>query len=214
MDLLAEMEQAIVDGNRKEAVRLANLAIEQKLEPMAAIEALGRGIQTVGKRFAEGEMFLPELIISGETMKEAIDILDAELRRRGAARPKMARFVIGTVEGDIHSIGKTIVASLLNINGFEVIDLGTNIRSDAFLQEVQARGAEFLGLSALLTSTLPNQQRVIEAVTQAGLRGKLRVLVGGAPASQSWADKIGADGYGANAVEALELALRFHQQRR
>ncbi len=214
MDLLAELEQAIVDGNRKEAVRLANLAIEQKLEPMAAIEALGRGIQTVGKRFAEGEMFLPELIISGETMKEAIDILDAELRRRGAARPKMARFVIGTVEGDIHSIGKTIVASLLNINGFEVIDLGTNIRSDAFLREVQARGAEFLGLSALLTSTLPNQQRVIEAVTQAGLRDGLRVLVGGAPASQSWADKIGADGYGANAVEALELALRLQQQRR
>ncbi|MQY76784.1 MAG: hypothetical protein GH155_04060, partial [Spirochaeta sp.] len=133
MNILDEMSQTVIDGNREKAVQMANKAIESGIDPLEAMDAYMKGISFVGKKFASGEYFLPELIISGEAMKKAVDVLDAELKNRGSTREKSGKVVMGTVEGDLHDIGKTIVSSLLGANGFEVFDLGTDVKVDEFV---------------------------------------------------------------------------------
>lgn len=209
MNILDEMSQTVIDGNREKAVQMANKAIESGIDPLEAMDAYMKGISFVGKKFASGEYFLPELIISGEAMKKAVDVLDAELKNRGSTREKSGKVVMGTVEGDLHDIGKTIVSSLLGANGFEVFDLGTDVKVDEFVSKVKEEEANIVGLSALLATTLPNQARVIESLKEAGLRDHMAVMIGGAPASQSWSDEIGADGYGKNAIEATSLAKKL-----
>lgn len=209
MNILDEMSQTVIDGNREKAVQMANKAIESGIDPLEAMDAYMKGISFVGKKFASGEYFLPELIISGEAMKKAVDVLDAELKNRGSTREKSGKVVMGTVEGDLHDIGKTIVSSLLGANGFEVFDLGTDVKVDEFVSKVKEEEANIVGLSALLATTLPNQARVIESLKEAGLRDHVAVMIGGAPASQSWSDEIGADGYGKNAIEATSLAKKL-----
>ncbi len=200
--LFEALQQAVVDGDPPEAKRLAQQAIVENADPLLALEeGLGKGIKTVGDAFGSGEMFLPDLIIAAKAMKEGTDVLVEELRRRGVERKSVGTVVIGTCAGDIHDIGKTIVATLLTANGFRVFDLGVDVSTDRLVATAREVEADILALSALLTTTMVQQRTVIKAVHQAALRCK--VMVGGGPVTQSWAEQIGADAYGRNAAEAV-----------
>ena len=158
---------------------------------------------------ADGEYFLPELIQSAEAMKAAMAVLHPVLERSGAeAAASRGRAVIGTIEGDIHDIGKNLVSSLLSANGFEVLDLGADVKVDRFIDAAVEAKADLICLSALLTTTMVNQRRVLSRLHERGLRNRFKVLVGGAPVTQKWADEIGADGYGENATAAVRAALK------
>lgn len=207
--MLERMTQVIIEGKKEEAATLAQQALKSEIPPLEAMDNFTKGIQIVGKKYENGEFFLPELIMGGEAMKEALKILESEIKKRGEKREIPGKVVIGTVEGDIHDIGKTIVASMLSANGFEVFDLGTDVTTDAFIAKIKEVGANILGMSALLTTTMSNQVKIIKVLSSEGLRDKVKIIVGGAPTSQSWAEEIGADGYGENAIEAVRVAKQL-----
>ncbi len=208
--LYADMRKAIVDGDGAAAGRLAGEAVRTGLDLLGVIEnGYVPGLQKVGELWEEGEYFLPELISSAEAMKAAMAVLEPELQRSQLQARSGGKVVIGTVEGDIHDIGKNLVAAMLEAGGFEVFDLGADVKLERFLERAEAVGADFICLSALLTTTMANQRRLVEMMKQKDVRAKYRVLVGGAPATQKWADEIGADGYAENAVAAVKLAKRL-----
>jgi trimethylamine corrinoid protein len=201
------MSEAIVAGDRRAARDLAEEAVRTGLDLLEVVEhGYVPGLQKVGELWERGEYFLPELITSAEAMKAAMSVLDPELNRLNAGGRAGARVVIGTVEGDIHDIGKNLVASLLQAGGFEVTDLGVDVKLERFIEAAEAAGAGLICLSALLTTTMTNQRRFIELLEQKGLRARYKVLVGGAPASRKWAEDIGADGFAENAVAAVKAA--------
>ena len=209
-ELYQAMAQSVIEGEPEEAARLAQQGLEAGLEPLAIIEqGFAAGIKVVGELFAQGEYFLPDLVIGAKAMEEAMAVLESELRRRQETRRTYGKVVIGTVQGDIHEIGKNLVATLLSVNGFEVLNLGVDVPDETFIAKVKETGANVLGMSALLTTTMPAQGRVIQALEEAGIRDKVKVIIGGAPATQSWADEIGADGYSEDAVGAVALARRL-----
>jgi corrinoid protein of di/trimethylamine methyltransferase len=184
--------------------------VKAKVDPLKAIEdGLTQGIKEVGDKFGKGEIFLPELVMAAESMKKALEILEPELKKEKKERKTLGRVLLGTVAGDIHSIGKTIVAAMLSANGFDVYDLGTDVSPENFVAKVKELKPDILGLSALLTTTLPEQRVVIEILKKEGLRDKVKVIIGGAPASKEWAEEIGADGYGADAMEAVKVAKKL-----
>jgi 5-methyltetrahydrofolate--homocysteine methyltransferase len=162
----------------------------------------------IGELFSSGEFFLPDLVIGGDAMKAALAILEPALVG-DQTREIVGRVVLGTVEGDIHEIGKTLVGIMLTANGFDVDDIGADKSAAEFVAAVKENGATLVGASALLTTTMAEQQSIIEALEEAGLRDQVKVMIGGAPVSQSWADNIGADGYAANAISAVDLAFRL-----
>jgi len=206
-EILAKMSEAIVAGDRAAAATLAGEAVRSGLDLLEVIEqGYVPGIQKVGELWEQGEYFLPELITSAEAMKEAMAVLKPELNRRNIGTRMSGRVVIGTVEGDIHDIGKNLVASMLQAGGFEVFDLGADVKLERFIEKAEAVGAGMICLSALLTTTMTNQGRLIGLLRDKGLRDKYKVLVGGAPASHKWAEEIGADGFAENAVAAVKLA--------
>ncbi len=201
------MYESILDGDDELAERLARDALAAGMAPLEAIDSgFIPGIREVGRLFGEGELFLPELVTSAQAMKAAMAVLQAELAE-AAAVYSHGRVVLGTVPGDIHDIGKTLVGTLLSANGFEVTDLGVDVPIERFIDTVRQLDADFVGASALLTTTMAKQRDLVEAVRGAGLRA--RVLVGGAPVRQDWADQIGADGYAENALGAVELVQRL-----
>ncbi len=209
-ELLAGMAKAIIDGNKPDAVTLAKQAVEAKLDLNEVIEnGYVPGIQKVGELWENGDYFLPELITSAECMKAAMAVLQPELDKANIKAKSKGKVVIGTVEGDIHDIGKSLVASMLSANGFEVVDLGADVKLERFVQKAEETRADFICLSALLTTTMLGQRKAIEMLKEKNLFGKYKVLVGGAPASQKWADDIGADGYAENAMLAVKLAKRL-----
>jgi corrinoid protein of di/trimethylamine methyltransferase len=206
-DLYSKMGEAIVAGDRHAARDLAEEAVRAGLDLLDVVErGYVPGLQKVGRLWEEGEYFLPELITSAEAMKSAMAVLNPELNRRNAGARAGARVVIGTVEGDIHDIGKNLVASMLQAGGFEVTDLGVGVKLERFVEAAEAVGARLICLSALLTTTMTNQRRFLELLKTRGLRENYKVLVGGAPATRSWAEEIGADGYAENAVAAVQVA--------
>jgi len=206
-ELFPKMNEAIVAGDRETAARLAAEAVTAGLDLTEVVEqGYVPGIQKVGELWEQGEYFLPELISSAEAMKAAMAVLDPELQKRDLGSRMSGRVVIGTVEGDIHDIGKSLVASMLQAGGFEVHDLGADVKLERFIDKAEEVGAGMICLSALLTTTMTNQRRLIGMLRDRGLRGKYKVLVGGAPASRKWAEEIGADGYAENAVAAVKLA--------
>ncbi|OGD11856.1 MAG: dimethylamine corrinoid protein 3 [Candidatus Aminicenantes bacterium RBG_16_66_30] len=206
-ELFPKMSEAIVAGDRAAATTLAEDAVRGDLDLLEVIEqGYVPGIQKVGDLWEEGEYFLPELISSAEAMKAAMAVLDPELKRRSLSSHMGGRVVIGTVEGDIHDIGKNLVASMLQAGGFEVYDLGADVKLERFIEKAEEVGAGMICLSALLTTTMTNQRRLLGLLKDRGLRDKYKVLVGGAPASRKWAEEIGADGYAENAVAAVKLA--------
>ena len=201
------MKQAIVEGNKVEAESLAREAVRLGLDLQETIEkGYVPGIKRVGELWENGEYFLPELITSAECMKAAMAVLQPELGKIGLTSAAKGRIVIGTIEGDIHDIGKNLVAAMLQANGFEVHDLGADVKLERFLNKAEEVGADAVCLSALLTTTMLGQRRFIEMLKARDLAGRFKVLVGGAPVTRRWANEIGADGYAENAVAAVKLA--------
>ena len=209
-ELFQAMAQSIIDGEVDDARRLAQEALEQGIDPLDAInKGFVVGVNYVGDQYAAGEMFLPDLVLAGEAMKAAVEVLEPEIARRGAERKMLGTVVIGTIEGDIHDIGKTLVATMLSTAGFKVYDLGVDVPVPTFVEKAREVGADIVGVSALLTTTMVKQRDVVEALDDAGLRPKVKVMVGGAPVTQGWADEIGADGYSEDAIGAVALAKRL-----
>jgi corrinoid protein of di/trimethylamine methyltransferase len=202
-----DMAQSVIDGEVEDAERLARQAIEQGVDPLDAInQGFVVGVNHVGEGYAAGEMFLPDLVLAGEAMKAAVAVLEPEMKRRGTKRQMLGTVVMGTVEGDIHDIGKTLVATMLSATGFQVYDLGVDVPVEAFLEKAREVDADVVGLSALLTTTMVKQKTVIEVLEEAGLRPQVKVMVGGAPVTRSWAEEIGADGYSEDAIGAVAVA--------
>ena len=209
-ELFAEMEQSIINYDKDEAVRLANMALEKGIEPVAAInEGFVKGIQAVGDLFGREEIFLPELVMGADAMTAATDILGEAIKKSGGKAKYLATGIAGTVEGDIHVIGINLVTTFLVANGFGIKFLGTNVPSSLFVDQAKELKPDLILLSALLTTTMPNQKEVIDSLKEAGIRENVKVIVGGAPVSQDWADQIGADGYGENAGAAVEVAKKL-----
>ena len=208
MDKVKQISEAIAQLKWNEIAALTNQALEAGIPALEVInQGLVPGMSVVGGKFRDGEVFLPEVLLSARTMKTALEILLPVLSQQGAS--SIGRVAIGTVTGDIHDIGKNIVVSMLQGNGFEVIDLGVDVDPERFVEVVRNNDLQVLGLSALLTTTMPMMEETIKALERAGLRQKVRVIVGGAPVTQAYADQIGADGYGADAVAAVEEARAF-----
>ncbi len=205
--LFQEMAQSVIDGEPDIAIQLAQQALTQGLDPLEALnQGFIVGVNYVGEQFACGEMYLPELVGAGEAMKSAISVLEPEMKKRGTARQILGKVVIGTVDGDIHDIGKTLVATMLSASGFQVYDLGVDVPIEKFVDKARETEADIVGLSALLTTTMVKQKSVIKALDEAGMRPKVKVIVGGAPVTRSWATEIGAEGYSEDAVGAVAVA--------
>lgn len=208
-DMHSKLAQAVIDGEPDDAEALARQALDQGLDPLTCInEGLTKGIQRVGELFADGEYFLPELIIGAEAMKRALAILEPAMVG-DQAREVVGKVVLGTVEGDMHEIGKTLVGTMLTANGFQVFDIGVDQSADQFIAAVKENEADIVGASALLTTTMLQQKNLIGALEEAGLRQQVKVMVGGAPVTENFAAEIGADGYAEDAISAVDLAFRL-----
>jgi corrinoid protein of di/trimethylamine methyltransferase len=209
-DLFEAMAQSIIDGEPEVASELAQRAIDLGTDPMEVINrGFMWGVKYVGDQFSCGEMFLPELVGAGEAMKAAISVLEPEMTKRGIQREIAGRVVIGTIQGDIHDIGKTLVGTMLSAGGFEVYDLGIDVPIQKFIDKAREVGADIIGVSALLTTTMVRQKDVVQAVRSAGLGSSVKVMVGGAPVTRSWVEEIGADGYSEDAVGAVAVARQL-----
>ncbi len=206
-DVLQSLYRAIVEGRPEEAPRLAEEALAAGLQPLEIIEkACVPAIEEVGRLWETGDYFLPELIAGAEAMKSAMTVLQQALKSSGQRLKSCGRVVIGTVEGDIHDIGKNLVASMLRASGFEVIDLGADVKAEKFVETAAREKADIIAMSALLTTTMLNQKKVIALLQEKGLRENFKVMVGGAPVTEKFAREIGADGYGESAVQAVAVA--------
>ena len=208
-ELFKKLAQSVIDGEPEDAEELAKQAIEQGVDALSCInQGLTPGIQKVGGLFSTGEYFLPELIIGADAMKAALDILEPALTA-GQGREVVGRVVLGTVQGDLHEIGKTLVGTMLTANGFQVTDIGVDKKPEEFIEAIKESNADIVGASALLTTTMLQQKKLVEALEEAGLRDKVKVLVGGAPVTESFAKEIGADGYAEDAISAVGIAFRL-----
>ena len=206
------MMSGIVNINMEETKNATRKVIELGIDPLEAIEkGLSTGTKIIGEKFKKLEIFLPELIMAADIFNEAMDILKPEIEAKKIKQAKKGKIVIGTVKGDIHKIGKDIVAMLLEVDGYEVQNLGENISTSTFIDEAERLGADFIGLSSLLTSTMPAQKDLIDALIEKGIRGKYKVIVGGGPVTSEWADEIGAEGYAETAADAVTLIQKLHQ---
>ncbi|RLI44307.1 cobalamin-binding protein [Candidatus Bathyarchaeota archaeon] len=207
---MKELADAVVAGDVEKSELIAKKCVELKLNHL---EVINKGIieplREIGDKFGRGEIFLSELIMSAEAAKAAMEVIVPEIRKGEKKVGYLGRVVIGTVAGDIHDIGKNIVAALLTAEGFEVIDLGVDVPTEKFIDKVRELKPDILGLSALLTTTMPVQREVIEALKKAGLRDSVKVMVGGAPVTAEWAQEIGADAYGADALDAVKKAKQL-----
>jgi corrinoid protein of di/trimethylamine methyltransferase len=209
-ELYKEMAQSIIDGESEQAIDLAKKSIELQMHPLETItKGFVVGVNYIGDQFGKGEAFLPELVMAGEAMKAAVAILEPELLKLGEAREVMGRVVLATVEGDIHEIGKTLVGTMLSASGFEVTDLGVDQPAENIIKKALEIDAQIIGMSALLTTTMVRQREVIEELDKEGLRPRIKVLVGGAPITKDWAEKIKADGTSEDAVGAVKLAKQL-----
>lgn len=209
-ELLKAMALSIVEGDADAAADLARQAMAAGMNPLEAItKGYVAGVNEVGDSYACGNVFLPELVMAGEAMKAAVAVLEPELLKLGEAREMMGRVVLATVEGDIHEIGKTLVGTMLSAAGFEVTDLGVDQPAEKIIGKALEIDAQIIGLSALLTTTMVRQREVIEELDKEGLRPRIKVMVGGAPITREWAEKIKADGTSEDAVGAVQLAKKL-----
>lgn len=204
---LKELHDAIIRGDAKTSAAVTRQALADGTDPLTLVnQFMIPAMDEVGRRFECSEYFVPELLISARAMKAALDLIRPLLTARGTE--PVGRVAIGTVRGDLHDIGKNLVASLLEGGGFEVIDLGVNVSPEKFIDTVRQKNANIIAMSALLTTTMPSMKATIDALKQAGVRDKVKVLIGGAPITQQYADEIGADGYSDSAVGAVALAKK------
>lgn len=208
-EIYEKLAQAVIDGEVDDVIKLANQALDDGLDPLICInEGLTKGIQRVGELFSSGEYFLPELIIGADVMKAGLDILEPAMLA-DQKREVAGKVVLGTVKGDLHEIGKTLVGTMLTASGFQVIDIGVDKSSADFIAAIKEEEATIVGASALLTTTMLQQKELIKAIEEAGLRGQVKIMVGGAPVTASYANEIGADGYAEDAISAVDIAFRL-----
>lgn len=206
-ELFKKMAQAVIDGEDEDAAAVAQQALDEGIPPLDAInKGFVAGMDVVGELYASGEYFLPDLILGGEAMKAALAVLEPVLKAAGQERQVLGKVVLGTVKGDIHEIGKSLVGTMLSANGFEVFDLGIDIESSVFVDKAREYDADIVALSALLTTTMLHQRDVIEHLSEAGLRERVKVMVGGSPVTPEWAEQIGADGFAEDAATAVGVA--------
>ncbi len=213
-DTFSAMRQTIIDGAPDTASALAQEAVAAGVAPLEAINnGYVPGMHDVGEQFAKGQMFLPDMMASAEAMRAAMAVLEPELKKLGTERPMAGVVVLGTTKGDIHEIGKILVGTMLTANGFRVHDLGVDVSGEKFAAKARELDADIVGVSALLTTTMRNQKGVIESLEKAGLRSRVKVMVGGAPVTRGWAQEIGADGYAKDAMSAVALARELMEQK-
>jgi 5-methyltetrahydrofolate--homocysteine methyltransferase len=212
-DISKQLYDNVLSGDFEKTAELAQKAIAEGANPLEVINSsLVCAIELVGDKFGKKEYFLPDLMRSANAMKKALDIFEEEISKSGVERKSLGKIVIGTVKGDIHEIGKSIVAALLAAKGFDVTDAGIDVSSDVFIEKVIEKNADILAMSALLPITMPYQGLVIEEIKKRGLRDKVKIMVGGAPVTQEHAEKIGADGFAGNAVDAVRLAEKLMKE--
>lgn len=205
-----EMKNAVLDGDEELAVELAQKALDESLDLDRVMdEGFLAGIQEAGALYEKEEYFLPELVCAADAMKSALEILDKAMKENKDGTSNAGKVAIVTVQGDVHDIGKTIVGAMMTAAGYEVHDLGTDVLNERVVEMVNELNPDILGLSALLTSTMEEQGVVIRKLKEAGLRDEIKVIIGGAPVNQIWADKIGADGYSDNAIAAVKLVSQL-----
>lgn len=205
-DVIENLRKAVLDLDADRVRAAAEDAVKLGVDPIQAIDdGLARGVRTIGDRFAAGEAFLTELVMAGEAMKAGVEVLRPIILQRKLQRKSAGVVVIGTVRGDIHDIGKNIVAVMLESADFEVNDLGADVPPEKFVDKTKESKAQIVAMSALLTVTTPEQKNTIDAISRAGIRKNVKVAVGGAAVTPEWAREIGAEGYSDNAVDAVEL---------
>ncbi|MFC1931088.1 corrinoid protein [Chloroflexota bacterium] len=208
-DILGNLKRAIFEYDSEAATMWAQKAVEERIEPFEAIDAMKSAIREIGDAFGKGELFLPDLVGAAETLSAAMPIIENEILKSAAKYKSLGKVVIGTVHGDIHTIGKTMVATLLTAEGFTVYDLGVNVTAEEFIDAIKKHKPDILAMSALLTTTAQEQKKVISVLKEEGLRGEVKVMVGGGAIDKEFADSIGADGYEATAPGAAKLARKF-----
>jgi 5-methyltetrahydrofolate--homocysteine methyltransferase len=205
---LEQISQAVVEGDRDSAVEYVQVALDANLDASAILqEGLILAMNEVGRLFEEGEYFVPEMLISARAMKSGLELIKP-LLVGGNIRP-VGKIALGTVKGDLHDIGKNLVGIMLEGSGFEIYDLGTDVSPEKFVEVIQANEIDLIGLSALLTTTMPMMKTTIQAIQNAGLRSQVKIIIGGAPITQEFADKIGADGFAPDASQATKLAVEL-----
>lgn len=206
--IFSQLAEAVLEGDEDIVAELTDKAILEGLDPLAIInDGLTKGIQLVGARFASGEYFLPDLLIGARAMDTGIKKLEPLLA--GKNREFFGKVLMGTVQGDLHEIGKNIVIMMFKTAGFEVLDLGIDVSSKVFIEKTKEYCPDIIGISALLTTTIGRQKEIIDLLEEEGLRKNVKVIIGGAPINQAWADKIGADGYAEDASEAVTVAKKL-----
>jgi corrinoid protein of di/trimethylamine methyltransferase len=208
--ILKELEQAIIKLNETNAESAAQKAVDSNMDLSLAIsDGLMKGMAYVGDKFRNGEFYLPEIVMASEAFSSAMKIIDKAMLAAGVSKEVVGTVVIGTVQGDLHNIGKDMVAMLMQTAGFKVIDLGIDVKSSAFVQAVQEANADIVAASALLTTTMDYQRELLEFLKEANIRDQVFYMIGGAPITQTWADEIGADFYGKNAQDAVDASLVY-----
>ncbi len=206
-NIFEDMEQAIIDGDEELCANLAHQAINENIDPAEAIEkGYAKGMRVLGDRFESGECFLPSLLLAEDAMGAALEILKPKIEETQAQKEKQGKVVIGTIQGDVHDIGKNIVKLFMSVAGFDVIDVGRDVPVRTFIQTAQKENADIIAASALMTTTMVYMPELIKQLKELGIRDQFKVMVGGAPVIKSWAQEIGSDGYGLTAKEAVENA--------
>jgi trimethylamine corrinoid protein len=205
-EIYEDIKQCIADGDDDRACELAQQGLDQGVSPLDLIEkGFTPALRAVGDRWDMGAIFLPEMILSADAMKAAVRALQPALQKDGEGAHEIKSCIVGTVKGDIHDIGKSIVGALVEAAGLNVIDLGTNVETERFVNTAREQGTCVIGLSALLTTTMVEMKSVLDELTKAGMRDLVRVAVGGAPVTQAFAKEIGADGYAEDGMSAMQL---------
>jgi corrinoid protein of di/trimethylamine methyltransferase len=203
-ELLERLDTAVESCDEDAAKAAAQEAVQIDMDPALAIkDGLMRGLLNIGNKWAKGEAFITEVMLAANAFKVGLDILEPKLTQKGKQLETTGKVVIGTVQGDIHDIGKSIVATMLKATGFEVQDLGVDVPSEKFIEAVEKHQPHIIGMSALLTTSMLEQKKVVDALREAGLRDHVKIIVGGAPVTKAWAEEIGADAYGEDAFDAV-----------
>jgi len=208
-EILEKLKKSILDFDADGAAEFAQKAIDSKIDPIVAIDAITESVRYVGEKYGRGELWLPDLIGSAVTMKSALEILEKEILNKESKRESLGTVVIGTVQGDIHSIGENMVATLLLAEGFDVHDLGVDVPAQKFVDAVKEYKCDILALSALMTTTANEMQKIIDLLIKENLRNKVKLIIGGGPITEDFAKSIGADGYNATAPGGAKLARKL-----
>ena len=207
-EILGKLREAVLNMDEEGAEQTARELVGAGLDPVEAIRSMASAMTEMGEKFERGEAYVPELLLASDALKRAMPVLEEEIKKRNVQREKFGTVIVGTVKGDVHEVGKDMVAMMLGVAGFDVIDLGADVSTSDFIAAAQSHKADAIAMSSLMSTTMAGQREVIEFLKELGLRDKYKVLVGGGPVKQAWADEIGADGYAQDAIEAVKLAKK------